>query len=91
MLPLAFKAPSIFSTEPFTKASEGEEAVRRCPSWPWGLTPGDACEDAPVEAREDAPLAAAELGEVPGVDFEVGACESSVSPPLLEDPFFKSN
>ena len=41
LLPLAFMAPSIFSTEPITNglAVEGEAAVRRCPSWPWGLTP----------------------------------------------------
>ena len=63
-------------------AAEGEEAVRRRPSWPWGLTPGEACEDVPLAV-------AAELGDV--ADFEVGACEQSVSPPLLEDPLFKSD
>ena len=59
-------APSIFSTEPFTKASEGEEAVQRCPSWPGGWTPGKACEDAPLGV-------AAELDEVPAESFEVDA------------------
>ena len=83
-MPPAFKTPSIFSTEPFTNvlASEGEEAIRRRPSWPWGLTPGKACEDVPLAVS-------AELGEV--ADVEVGACEQSVSPPLLEDPLSKSD
>ena len=83
-MPLAFKAPSIFSTDPFTNvlASEGEEAVRRWPSWSWGLTPGEACEDVALAV-------AAQLGEV--ADFEVGACEPAVSPPLLEDPLSKSD
>ena len=83
-MPLAFKAPSIFSTEPFTNvlAAEGEEAVRRRPSWPWGLTPGEACEDGPLAVT-------AELGDV--ADFEVGACEQSVSPSLLEDPLSESD
>ena len=86
MLPLAFKDPSILSTESFTNllAAEGKEAVRRRPSWPWGLNPGEACEDVPLAV-------AAELGDVGGEDFEVGACEQSVSPPLLKDPLLKSS